>query len=108
MFILQTKNGEFIEESNQAWSDIGEDIAGVTLIHPVLNISIGLVGYDRYAFLCEGVVLQQGYNLPRIAEVLWGEMNGVYVCLRLLNNGTVTSTITKEAPIIADTIWKRG
>lgn len=107
MFIVKYLNDEIIQEdSNNNWHSIKNGIESVSLVHPVLNISIGLHGYDRYAFICEGVMLQHGLNIPRIAEILWGELSGLYVCIRLFRDGTISSMVTQESPQIVDTIWK--
>ena len=110
MFIAKTNQGDITESKETTWMNLPDDIEGVYLVHPLLNLSIGLHQYDRYAFVCEGaVVLQSNVNMHRIAEHLYATKDDriVHICIK--QNGSVISELLDSPPDIADNIWrKRG
>jgi len=108
MFLVQTIDGKYILESEGfKWIDVPEGITDVQLIHPILNLSVGLHGYEKYAFLSEGVyVMQGGFNVPRIAEILYGKLGGSYVSVRLFRTGGINTTISDKEPEIDSKVWR--
>lgn len=107
MFIVKTDHGEVVESPDQIWLEIMGAIYGAYLVHPGLNLSVGVHGQDRYAFLCEGIaVLQSGENFQRIAEHLYGVKGDQYIHLTMHRTGEIFSEILDQVPDIADHIWR--
>jgi hypothetical protein len=47
MFIVQT-NDDLITETRGGWKAAPNGLLGVHLVHPAINVSVGLLGYDKY------------------------------------------------------------
>lgn len=108
MFIIKQDNIEVSEGKDFNWDQIKDNIEGVYLLHPLLNITIGLHQCKRYAFYCEGLAMLNNVSMPRVAENLWGEKDGLYIHLRLCGNGDIMSETVKDKPDINDNVWRLG
>ena len=107
MFLVQYNGTQLLESKDKRWDDIPHGITDVQLIHPILNLSVGLHGYDKYAFVSEGVfIMQGGYNIPRIAELLHGKLGKSYVSIRMFRDGKIETAVSNIAPDITDTAWR--
>lgn len=109
MFIVELTDHTIIKESKDTkWRDVPDGIMSVHLVHPVLNLSIGLINYDRYAFLCEGIsAIQRGINVPRVAENLIATRNGKTVLIWMNCDGQISFQQT-NIPEIAGHVWRKG
>ena len=108
MFIIKQDNTEIAEGKDFNWDNVKDKIEGVYLLHPLLNITIGLHQCKRYAFYCEDLAMLNNVSIPRVAENLWGEKDGLYIHLRLCGNGSIISEQVKEKPDINDNVWRLG
>lgn len=108
MFVVQLTDGTAIQESPDVkWNSVPNGVTSVQLVHPMLNISVGLHGCRRYAFLCEGAsVIQQRVNLPRLAENIYGLRNGTYIHLRLAQSGKLETKLLGKCPDLAEHVWR--
>lgn len=108
MFVVQANDGQTIEETpEKKWLSIPDGIESVHLIHPAINVSVAAHGYDRYAFLCEGVaILQTGEGIQRLREHVWAEKPGMCLHISVHQSGKVCSEIIDTPPELADNIWR--
>jgi hypothetical protein len=106
MFIVQTNDG-LITETRGGWKAAPNGLLGVHLVHPAINVSVGLLGYDKYAFIGEGVsIMQGGGSIPRLAEHLYAVKGDLiwHICLR--QNGEIVSHRLDELPDTIQYFWR--
>ena len=107
MFAVKINDETIMEAKDVNWKDVPNGVEGVHLVHPVLNISVAAHGYDKYAFLREGVAcLQQRIDAPLIGEHIYAVKGDVSIHLRLHKSGKITSEIVDELPELADHVWR--